>query len=87
MGDAASDPATPDPAVAILTLLDRRAAGRTICPSEAARMVDPAGWRVAMPAVHAAARRLAAEGAVVLTQGGVATDPDAVVGAYRIRRV
>ena len=72
---------------AILSLLDARAADATICPSEAARMVDPTGWREAMPAVHAAARRLADEGAAVLTQGGAIVDPRAVVGAYRIRRV
>ena len=38
-----------------------------------------------MPAVHAAARALADAGAVVLTQGGAAVAPDAIVGAYRIR--
>jgi len=71
---------------AILSLLAERDEGRTICPSEAARMVDAAGWRDAMPQAHAAARELVAEGAVVLTQGGDVVAPDAVVGAYRIRK-
>ncbi len=33
---------------AILDLLDRRARGATICPSEAARAVDPDDWRELM---------------------------------------
>jgi len=30
---------------AIVDLLDERAAGASICPSEAARRIDPEGWR------------------------------------------
>jgi hypothetical protein len=43
---------------AVLALLDRRAADATICPSEAARAVDPDGWRDLMDDARAAARRL-----------------------------
>ena len=38
---------------AIVDLLGQRAGGATICPSEAARAVDPDSWRELMePAVH-----------------------------------
>lgn len=72
---------------AILGLLDHRAEGLTICPSEAARQIAPAAWREAMPVVHEAARALVAGGRVVLTQSGIVTLPDDVVGAYGIRKV
>ena len=75
-----------DAVSAIKTLLAERRADATICPSEAARRVDPGRWAGAMPAVHDAARRLVADGHVVLTQRGAIVSPDEVVGAYRIRR-
>lgn len=71
---------------AILELLASRAKGATICPSEAARAADPEGWRDLMERTHAVARAMAAEGRVVLTQGGVVRDPAAIQGVYRIRR-
>jgi len=65
-----------------MELLAERDPGATICPSEAARRVGGGEWREAMPAVHAAAAQLEAEGRVRLSQRGEAvTDP---VGAYRI---
>ncbi len=42
---------------AIDELLDRRSADSSICPSEAARAVDPQGWRDLMPDARAAAGR------------------------------
>lgn len=71
---------------AILSLLSRRAEGLTICPSEAARVVDPQNWRGAMFLAHEAARSLARSGAVVLTQKGVVVATDAIQGVYRIRK-
>src|SRR4051812_50198083 len=47
---------------AIEELLDQRRPDASICPSEAARAVDPEGWRELMPAARAAAGRLAAAG-------------------------
>ena len=47
---------------AIGALLDQRRPDASICPSEAARAVDPEGWRELMPAARAAAGRLAAAG-------------------------
>jgi hypothetical protein len=68
-------------------LLDERRAGTTICPSEAARAVDPDGWRALMPAARAAAGRLAAAGEVEVTQRGEVVDVGTARGPVRIRRV
>ncbi|WP_138760361.1 DUF3253 domain-containing protein [Modestobacter altitudinis] len=67
-------------------LLDERRAGTTICPSEAARAVDPDGWRELMPAARAAAGRLAASGEVEVTQRGEVVDVASARGPVRIRR-
>jgi Mg-chelatase subunit ChlI len=71
---------------AIGALLDDRRAGATICPSEAARAVDPQGWRELMPAARAAAGRLAAAGRVEVTQRGEVVDVATVRGPVRVRR-
>jgi hypothetical protein len=71
---------------AISELLDRRRPEVSICPSEAARAVDPDGWRELMPAARAAAGRLAAAGAVEVTQAGVVVDVATARGPVRIRR-
>jgi hypothetical protein len=70
---------------AILDLLDTR--DGTICPSEAARVVDPEGWRDLMEPARQAARRLVAAGDVEITQGGRVVDPSTAKGPIRIRRV
>jgi hypothetical protein len=70
---------------AILDLLDRRRRGATICPSEAARSVDPDDWRPLMEPARQAARRLVARGRVVITQGGQVVDPSTARGPIRIR--
>lgn len=70
----------------ILTLLDARARGATICPSEAARSVDPDGWKALMEPARAAARRLVASGEVEITQGGRVVDPSSCKGPIRVRR-
>lgn len=75
---------------AIVTLLDRRPRGATICPSEAAKAVAGGGtddpWRALMEPARAAARRLAAGGVVEVTQGGRVVDPSTAKGPIRIRR-
>ncbi|WP_369135074.1 DUF3253 domain-containing protein [Modestobacter sp. I12A-02662] len=71
---------------AIDALLDRRAGGTTICPSEAARAVDPEGWRALMPAAREAAGRLAAAGRVEVTQRGAEVDVATARGPVRVRR-
>ena len=72
---------------AILDLLDRRATGATICPSEAARAVGSEGsWRDLMDPARRAAGRLVARGAVEVTQGGAVVDVATARGPVRIRR-
>ncbi|MPQ96998.1 DUF3253 domain-containing protein [Modestobacter sp. I12A-02628] len=72
---------------AIGDLLDRRRADASICPSEAARLVDPDGWRTLMPAARAAAGRLASAGRVQVTQRGEVVDlATGVRGPVRVRR-
>jgi hypothetical protein len=71
---------------AIGDLLDQRRPDVSICPSEAARAVDPDGWREIMPAARAAAARLAATGAAEVTQGGEVVDVATARGPVRIRR-
>jgi hypothetical protein len=74
---------------AILELLDRRASGATICPSEAARKVaseQAAGeWRPLMEPARRAARRLVDQGVVDITQGGRPVDPSTAKGPIRVR--
>jgi hypothetical protein len=72
----------------ILRLLTERGAGKTICPSEAARAVggeDRALWEPLMEPVRAAARRLVVEGKIMITQGGVVVDGSTAKGAIRLR--
>lgn len=72
---------------AILELLDERAPGATICPSDAARVVGTEdGWRDLMePARHAAAGLVAA-GELVVTQRGEVVDLATARGPIRLRR-
>lgn len=70
----------------ILDLLDNRAEGATICPSEAARAVGGDAWRDDMDAARAAARRLVESGEVDITQGGEVVDGSTAKGPIRIRR-
>jgi len=70
------------PEEAIRRALAGRRVGASICPTDAARLMGGEDWRAALPAVHAAARRMAETGEVQLLQRGrPAADPR---GAYRI---
>jgi hypothetical protein len=60
----------------ILELLGNREPEVTICPSEVARAASTDAWRILMPAVRMAASRLAAEGTIVITQGGRPITPE-----------
>jgi hypothetical protein len=74
------------PELAIDALLGERRPGASICPSEAARAVDPDGWRALMPAARAAASRLAAAGRGEVTHGGDMVDVASARGPVRVRR-
>ena len=71
---------------AIAQLLDERAPGKTICPSEAARAVGGKEWRDAMPAAREAAARMAERGEVVVTQNGQEVHAQKARGPIRIGR-
>jgi hypothetical protein len=70
---------------AVLTLLDQRSAGATICPSEAARAVGGDDWRDLMEPARRAARRLVVAGRVEITQGGRVVDASTASGPIRVR--
>ena len=70
---------------AILELLSERARGASICPSEAAQAVDDEDWRSLMEPARAAARRLAGEGRIEITQRNHVVDPSTAKGPIRIR--
>jgi Protein of unknown function (DUF3253) len=79
-------------AATILALLARRDAGKTICPSEAARAyaaeIENAEWRSFMPVARNAARILALQGIIAVTQRGRMLPLDGVWrGAIRLRRI
>lgn len=80
---------------AMAALLRERGAGKSICPSEAARAVGGpgddgegngrGGWRELMEPARMAARRLVSQGVAEMTQGGKAVDPSSAKGPVRVR--
>ena len=74
---------------AILELLAERGRDKTICPSEAAKLVggkdERRDWEGLMEPARAAARRLVAQGKIVITQGGKVVDPSTAKGAIRLK--
>ena len=71
----------------ILNHVAARGADKSVCPSEVARAVFPADWRVRMEDVRQAARVLAKAGQIHVTQGDNVLDPEeAWVGPVRLRR-
>jgi hypothetical protein len=71
---------------AILDLLGSRDRHGSICPSEAARLINPEGWRDLMEDTRNAARRLVDRGVCVVTQRGIVVDPSEARGPIRIAR-
>lgn len=71
----------------VLLLLAERGAGKTICPSEAARAVGGDDWRALMEPARVAARRLTATGLIEITQRGAVVNPSTATGPIRVRRV
>lgn len=72
---------------AILALLRERGVDATICPSEAARLLDRDHWRELMPDVHAAAARLVSVSQIVIMQGGRVVEPAGIRGPVRLKRI
>lgn len=70
-------------ASAIRALLRHRA-GKTICPSDAARTIGGAQWRDLMPAVREVAAELAEQGHVLVQQKGETVDIATAKGPVRL---
>lgn len=71
----------------ILGLLAARGLEKSICPSEAARALGDAQWRILMPAVRRVALQLALAGKLDITQRGKRLDPSLDwAGPVRLRR-
>lgn len=72
----------------VLRLACERGAGKTICPTEAAKAAaEQRGeetWQDRLPGVKAAAVRLAKRGGVAIYRKGKPVDPEAFKGVYRI---
>jgi hypothetical protein len=74
---------------AILQLLAERGPDKSICPSEAAKLVGGRAarhdWESLMEPAREAARRLVKAGRVVITQRGKIIDPARAKGPIRLR--
>ncbi|MEE2527085.1 DUF3253 domain-containing protein [Hyphobacterium sp. HN65] len=68
----------------IMTLVEARGAGKSICPTDAARELDAEHWRGRLGAVKQAAVRLALAGKVDILRKGKPVDPTDFKGVYRI---
>lgn len=81
MSDAPANPVRQ----AILELTTERGAGRTICPSDAARRVSEADWRKVLADIRAEAVRLHKAGVIsIYRKGRPVEDPDMFRGVYRL---
>jgi hypothetical protein len=82
----AADPDRAEAREAILGLLARRGPEKTICPSDAARVLaGEDDFRPLMPLVREAASELVSAGRLEVTQGGEPVDLDAARGPIRLR--
>ena len=68
----------------LLTLALARGAGKSFCPSDAARALAP-DWRPLMPDIRRVAAQMQAEGLLQATQGGQPVRPDTAKGPIRLR--
>lgn len=72
----------------VLRLARERGAGKTICPTEAAKAAagqrGEEDWQARLPGVKAAAVRLAKRGGVAIYRKGKPVDPENFKGIYRI---
>ena len=72
---------------AILALCEKRGPSKTICPSEAARLItgDDGPWRALMDDVRRVGAELADQGRIEVLQRGQTVDIWSVRGAIRFR--
>ncbi|MBP7704514.1 MAG: DUF3253 domain-containing protein [Caulobacter sp.] len=70
---------------AIMDLLGKVPAGKSIDPSEVAKVLQPERWQRILPQVKATAVGLARQGKLVILRHGKPADPDAFKGVYRLK--
>lgn len=70
---------------AIAGTVDRRGAGKSICPSEVARALSD-DWRDLMPEIRRVVAAMAARGDLAVLQRGQEVDPAEVRGPIRLAR-
>lgn len=70
---------------AIYGIARERGPEQSLCPADAARKLSPFNWRALMPQVIGAAKRMAANGEIIITQRGKPVDPEKVKGVIRLR--
>ena len=70
----------------ILSLVEKRGEGKTICPSEVARTLsgEQDVWQGFMPRVRQEAVKLAGEGEIAIYRKGKPVDPNDFKGVYRL---
>ena len=74
-------------ATAILNLAAERGKGKTICPSEVARILFPEDWRSFMEDIRNTAFELRDAGKIIITQKGNEIAGNEVKGPIRIEIV
>lgn len=74
------------PEDAILAAIDARGAGKTICPTDAAKVLDPENWRGRLHQIRAAGVHLARTGVISIYRKGKPVSPDGFKGVYRLGR-
>jgi hypothetical protein len=70
---------------AILELVRARGPGKSICPTEAARVLGGDAWRGELGRVRMVAMGLARDGRIDILRKGKAVEPDGVRGVIRLR--
>lgn len=66
-----------------MELASKRGLGKSFCPSEVARQVDPANWRNLMEATRKEGKDLVQENLLICTQKGNPADPALAIGPIR----
>lgn len=71
--------------VAIFDLLAALAPGKSVCPTDVAKRVDPDHWRRRLGQVRTEAVQLAKAGRLLITRHNKPVDPDHFRGVYRLK--
>ncbi len=71
--------------IAIYELLEALPPGKSICPTDVAKHVDPENWRHRLGQVRAEAVGLARLERLVITRHNKPVDPSNFKGVYRLR--